>query len=241
MKFKNLLLVVFLLNHLTSFAQDNVIAFYEYDIKSGMTDQFINGYEKDLEWHQSQADDWSWVGWFVMNGNRRTRFIDATPNHSWRDFDNWKVNNAENSRHNKIHWVPYVENLSGSYKILLDEFSDYQNNWYTRKFLQTYQIKIKNGKANEFKLFLSEFKEFLQKKLSNISFIWMKTISGGEVNEYQLFIALNKIEDFKQLEDLFEIPSNEKEMLLNYTNSMLLNVSELWIYSEKLSLINEKK
>jgi len=75
-------------------AQQNVFAFFEYDLKDGMADRFIEGYAKDLEWHASQEDDWSWAGWFVTTGERRGRFIDATPNHVWRDFDQWKVNSA---------------------------------------------------------------------------------------------------------------------------------------------------
>ena len=172
-----------------------------------------------------------------MNGNRRTRFIDATPNHRWVDFDNWKVNGAENSRHNKIHWAPYVENLSGSYKIQLNEFSKYDEHWIKSKFLQTYHIEVKNSKGDEFRNFLTGYKEILQDKLKGISFVWMKTISGGSESEYQLFIGLNQMEDFKLLEDIFNFSNFESGLVQAYDDSVTSSTSELWQYSERLSLI----
>lgn len=76
-----LLLLIGFFNLSAVQAQSNVFAFFEYDINKRSTNQFINGYAKDLEWHQSQNDDWSWIGWFVINGERRGRFIDTTPDH----------------------------------------------------------------------------------------------------------------------------------------------------------------
>ncbi len=167
-------------------SQNNVFAFFEYDVKSGMDDQFISGYAKDLEWHSSQGDDWSWIGWFVLNGERRGRYIDATPNHSWEDFDNWKVSSSENGRHNKIHWLPYVENPSGSYKILLNEYSKYNQDWVITKFLLVFHIKVRNDKNEIFKDFLANYKSFLESNFSEKnSFVWMKTMSGGDVYGYQ--------------------------------------------------------
>jgi hypothetical protein len=219
------------------YAQNNVYAFFEYDIIDGMEDKFINGYEKDLRWHKSQGDDWSWPGWFVLNGNRRGRFIDAAPDHKWSDFDNWKINASENSRHNKIHWLPYVENPSGSYRIILDEFSRYKKDWFQNKFLQVYHIEIKNGQEEIFKRFLENYKSLLQSNLKENSFVWMRTISGGNIHEYYLFISFNKIEELELCETIFDFSDSQNEFRGNYNNSVFRNTSELWRYSERLSLI----
>lgn len=219
----------------------NIFAFFEYDIKNGMTDQFVNGYKADLEWQKSKGDDWSWVGWFVSNGDRRGRFIDATPNHNWTDFDQWKINGTENARYNKIHWTPYVENPSGSYKKILTDFSFYQDDWLKSKYLQVYYIEIKNGDEENFKNFLSSYKPFLQNQLNNNSFVWMKTISGGSTSEYSLFITLSKMEDFSLYENLFDFSDSTKELQENYRASVDKNKSELWSYSELLSLFSDEK
>lgn len=239
-KFFPVVLILLLCNSI-SYSQENIFAFYEYEIKDGMDDQFINGYEKDLEWHASQGDEWTWIGWFVMNGDRRGMFIDATPNHNWSDFDNWKVNSAENSRHNKIHWLPYVKNPSGGYKKVLDEFSNYKPDWFSNAFLQVYHIELNNGKENDFAKFLEDYKPVLQDRLKNNSFVWMKNISGGNINEYLLFVGINKIEDLKLTEKLFNFSDSNEELKQNYTNSVNSGVSELWMYSDRLSLIPGRK
>ncbi|MEH0155186.1 hypothetical protein V6R21_13655 [Limibacter armeniacum] len=222
-----------------AYSQGNAFAFFEYDIRLGMEDQFNNGYEKDLEWHKSQGDDWSWIGWYVINGERRGRFIDATPNHEWKDFDNWKVNGAENNRHNKIHWVPYVENYSGSYRTVLPAFSDFKRDWFTKKFLQVYNLKVIEGKAYLFKEFLNKHKAYLSSKLNGISFVWMQTVSGGSNSEYLLFIATDQVETLGDCQFLFDFPDAEKELRKLYSESVRENIVELWHFSEKLSLISE--
>jgi hypothetical protein len=241
---KKILLVLFFafIASNLSYSQNNIFSFFEYDIKDGMRDQFINGYAKDLEWHKSQGDDWSWVGWFVVNGKRRDRFIDATPDHNWSDFDNWKINAKENSRLNKINWVPYVENSSGSYKMILEEASRYDKNWYKSKFLQVYYIEIVPGIEEAFEIRLEKTKSFLKKKLKNNSFVWMKTISGGNVNEYCLYVALNKIEELSFCDNLFEdSPFLQNNLEGLYRESVKKILSELWSYSESLSLFSDKE
>lgn len=229
---------IFTYNHAFSQIRQNVFAFFEYDIKNGMNDQFMNGYERDLEWHESQEDNWSWIGWFVINGNRRGRFIDATPYHSWSDFDNWKVNASENARLNKIHWLPYVENLSGSYRIILEQESEYKQDWMKKKYLQVYQIDVKVGRGDDFKTFISNYKETLKAMLGELSFIWMKTISGGGVNEYHLLVGLDKIEELEHCEKLFNFPKSQADLLEDFGNSVNAITTELWIFSDRLSLIS---
>lgn len=216
-------------------AQKNVFAFFEYNIKDGMTEQFVNGYARDLEWHKVQQDDWTWIGWFVINGQRRGRFIDATPNHSWNDFDEWKVDGAENAKHNKIHWAPYVMHPSGSYRVLLETQSELSKNWMTSPYLQVYSLKIKSGRAGDFEKFMSAFKKSVAYK--EMILVWMKTVSGGSVSDYHLFVGLKDIEGLKQCIDLFDFKEANTEIAINYRLSVESNTSELWRYSSKLSLV----
>lgn len=239
MQSKIILLAFFLWSNYAVSAQQHVFAFYEYDIKDGMSDQFVNGYTKDIEWHRDQKDDWSWIGWFVLNGDRRTRFIDATPYHRWEDFDHWKINGAENAKLNKIHWTPYVENLSGSYQVLLEEYSYCEKGWLQSNYLQTYHLKIKTGKAADFEKFLAAFKAPLTGQLKATSFVWMKTVSGGAVGGYQLFVALETLGELRLVEGLFEKFAGKTDLQMAYGTLVVSNFAELWGYVERLSLVVE--
>lgn len=220
---------------------DSVFAFFEYKLKNeiGMEDAFNTGYERDLEWHKSQNDQWTWIGWYVTNGSRRGYFIDATPNHLWSDFDNWNVNTAENSRLNKIHWVPYVESSDGSYKVILNEFSSYTRDWFKTTYLQVFHVSIDLQKEILFSLFLKDFSINLKNKIPNSSFVWMKTASGGLTTEYSLFLTANKVQDLEKIYKIFHASEMSNELWKKYSQSVIKNESELWRYISKLSYFPE--
>jgi hypothetical protein len=230
------LLTISLLSCQSGYAQEQVFAFFEYDLKDGMSDRFVNGYAKDLEWHASQDDDWSWVGWFVTTGERRGRFIDATPDHAWGDFDRWKVDSGENARHNDIHWASYVENASGSYRTVLGEYSRADEDWLRRKYLQVYHVEVVQGQENTFDTFLQTFASSAKKKLKDMPFVWMRTVSGGDVGEHLLFVGLENLEGLGACEQLFVFSTAETSLSAAYGTSVRNVSSELWSYSEKLSL-----
>jgi hypothetical protein len=144
------------------------------------------------------------------------------------------VNGAENVRYNKIHWILYIENPSGSYKILLNEFSSYNKEWWKSKFLQVYKIKVKTDKENNFRNFLEKYESVLKKVLNDNSFVWMRTISGGSVSEYCLFIGLNNISDYKLFENLFDFSNSDDDLIKDY--SVEMNESELWGFNKELSM-----
>ncbi|HZY81006.1 MAG TPA: hypothetical protein VFE50_15895 [Cyclobacteriaceae bacterium] len=218
-----------------------VYAFYEYVLKNGMEDEFLAGYQRDLEWHKSKGDDWAWVGWFVMNGERRGRFIDATPDHKWSDFDSWKVNGAENARFNKIHWTPYVEFSSGSYQVLLDEFSSFGREWYKSKYLQVFTFELLPGRETVFSDYLREFKLLAKLHAGAIQAVWMRTASGGGVEEYHLLICMDSIASMDVCIDLFRQENWPKTMKANYIAAVAASSSEFWSYRETLSLYPDKR
>ncbi|MGS2765082.1 hypothetical protein [Sinomicrobium sp. M5D2P9] len=224
-----------LMSMIPSYGQNKVFAFFEYDIRADKKEAFVNGYARDLEWQKTQGDDWSWVGWFILNGDRRGRFVDATPNHTWNDFDNWKVDGAENSRLNQIHWLPYVENPSGSYKEIMDSYSNYNPDWYKSKYLQVYYIYTPGVSGEKMSQYLTRMTPWLNEKLAGRPFVWMKTVSGGNPGIYILFVGLDKIEDLKLCDAIFqgEVSANQ----LKGYESVAGNIeSELWMYDSGLSL-----
>ena len=223
--------------------KDIVFSFFEYNIKdeTGIKDAFNTGYEIDLEWHKSQGDNWAWIGWYVTNGERRGRFIDATPNHLWSDFDNWNVNEVLNGKMNKIHWASYVEEPSGSYRIVLSEYSSSKEDWYTSKSLQVHKLEISVSKEKVFNEFLKSYKTYLESYLKDIQFIWMKTVSGGGNQEYQLFICIDKMDQMEMANKIFSADQMPESLWEQYSEAVISNDSEMWKYMPKLSLYPENK
>ncbi|MCX2680019.1 hypothetical protein OOZ15_08730 [Galbibacter sp. EGI 63066] len=233
------ILTVALLVSAQAFSQNNINAFFEYDIKDGMKEKFINGYEKDVAWQLSQGDDWLWGAWFVLNGERRGRFIDVTPNHNWDDFDNWIINGAENSRHNNIHWIPYVQNPSGSYQATLLKHSNYKENWFTSKYLQVYKLEIEQGEEETFKHFLQKVKPLMEQRLQGLTFLWMQNISGGNINEHWFLVSVDGLKDLKKCEKLFLFSNEQKTLSQLYGKAVNKNISELWKHVPKLSVYDK--
>ncbi|MDG3581839.1 hypothetical protein [Galbibacter pacificus] len=230
-----------LAQEIDSRGQDNVFAFYEYKIKDGigMKGAFNAGYKRDLEWHEAQGDDWSWIGWYVINGERRGRFIDATPDHSWVDFDNWKINGALNGKLNNIHWIPYVETPSGNYRMVLSEYSNSKGGRYKSNILQVHNIEVSIPKEGTFNEFLMSFKRYLEFFLRDIPFVWMKTVSGDGVQNYQLYVCIDRMEQMERVVNIFTQKHMPDKLWRLYTESVTLNQSEMWKYMPDLSLYPE--
>lgn len=243
MKFLKIFLLAFLLNNIVQAQdlaadKDTVFAFFNYKLKNdvGIEDAFNAGYERDLEWHKSQNDKWTWLGWYVTNGPRRGWFIDATPNHTWNDFDNWNVNASENGRLNKIHWLPYVESSDGSYEIALTNHSKYVKDWFKSPYLQVYHISIDIQKEILFNEFLFGFTAFLKTKIPYSNFLWMKNASGGSTSGYTLFVSVNKLQELGNIRLIFDAKEMPHDVWLKYSQTVIKNESELWRYQPKLSL-----
>lgn len=221
--------------------ENNVFAFYEYKIKEGKTDHFTEGYKRDLEWHAEKQDPWSWAGWFVMNGDRRGYFIDATPNHQWEDFDHWPIDAQENAKYNAIHWASYVEKPTGSFRVVLDEYSSYTPDWFKANMLQTFYLELWPGQETNFQTLLGRLGEVLETEFPETSFVWMKTVSGGP-GQYVLFVSFNSNAELKLLEQLLEPAINEflgSEDVKKFKESVKNIEHELWMYSDYLSLYPE--
>lgn len=97
-------------------AQNNDIAqFAIWSPKDEKAGKFEKGYKEHLNWHKIHKDKWSWYGWFITSGPRFGKFIDATLNHAWSDFDN-AILPSEDSDDNVLHVYPFGE-FEGSFKV----------------------------------------------------------------------------------------------------------------------------
>ncbi len=116
-----------------------VAAFVEMVPKSRHVDDFFNGYRRDIEWHKSINDPWTWLGWVVANGDRRGAFIDAAVCLEWDSV--WTVDRAENDRLNRIHYLNYVER-STSFHRTVEVIHGEGGAWTTQPWLQVVTIRF---------------------------------------------------------------------------------------------------
>jgi hypothetical protein len=68
----------------------------------------------------------------------------------------------------------------------------------------------------------------------------MRTVSGGDVGEHLLFVGLENLEGLSACEGLFAFSAAEKSLLAAYSTSIGNIRSELWSYSDKLSLFADE-
>lgn len=83
---------------------DGAARFYAYRITPALDQQFVEGYQRHLQWHADAHDTFVWYEWQLTNGDRSGWYVDATMGHQWSDFDhpvdpsgdgaNWALNVA---------------------------------------------------------------------------------------------------------------------------------------------------
>jgi hypothetical protein len=81
---------------------DGAARFYAYRVTPALDAQFVQGYERHLQWHANAHDTFVWYLWELTNGDRSGWYVDATMGHQWADFDhpvdpsgdraNWDLN-----------------------------------------------------------------------------------------------------------------------------------------------------
>ncbi|MBO9636473.1 MAG: hypothetical protein J7578_25455, partial [Chitinophagaceae bacterium] len=105
---KHLIFLLILLPVAVS-AQDRTLAqFVTWSPRPGMTQQFIEGYKRHLQWHKNANDSWYWYGWFFISGPRTGQFMDATVDRSLADFDD-PVDPAGDLADNEKNTMPYAD------------------------------------------------------------------------------------------------------------------------------------
>ncbi len=92
------------------------IVLWQPDI--GRERDFEEGYKRHLEWHRSNNDHWTWLGWNIISGDRTDQFMDGTFFHAWTDFDA-PVSPGGDAANNALNVEPYARVRSvGSYEIV---------------------------------------------------------------------------------------------------------------------------
>lgn len=92
--------------------------------KPGMAKQYLEGRQRHMAWHKSQADPWSWHTWEVASGEGTGSFVGITCDHHWKDFDSWEAKyGAGDTADVELNITPYAVGPTIAYYNYLPELS----------------------------------------------------------------------------------------------------------------------
>jgi hypothetical protein len=222
---------ILLFINLTVFGQQQptISHFSVWKPKNGKTADFTAGYKQHLIWHTANHDSWNWYGWFIISGPRDGMFIDATFNHSWRDFDLAK-NPSGDGADNQLHTEPFADFLKG-YKVSLLPFSDpLENGSLQTSYMRMLTIELSDVIAGT--THVSNAAKIFKQKNAAQSLHGFKLIDGGNVNEIVLMIGINNFEEFGITQDL----SDELSKGVGNGKSIRNIVSETLVFRKDMSL-----
>lgn len=229
---KQLLIILgFILLKNAIYGQDqNIGQFAIWKPKDGMLQNFEKGYKQHLNWHKTNADKWSWYGWYIISGDRYGQFVDATFDHNWSDFDK-AVNPADDMADNRLHVFPFAD-IQTVFKVAYYAKASTNNTPELKaKFVKLVTLTVndidQSLKACEM---LKDY--YISKQIKY--FKVYKMIDGGYTNQIIILMGFSDWKDYAISEKLEEkISEIEKNLKADVIRSVL---SETLAYREDLSL-----
>lgn len=153
-----------------------LLSFVEMVPKQGQEERFFDGYRRDLEFHASVRDPWTWLGWVVGNGDRRGTFVDAAACLEWTS--NWTVDRALNDRLNAIHYLPHVERSWSAHRLIERSISNYDDSWMKSPSLSVYVIEVDPRDAAAFEARLARFPQAMRAERADQKWLWVRSVFG---------------------------------------------------------------
>jgi len=91
--------------------------------KPGMSAEWEAGRARHSAFHAAQKDTWSILVWEITTGERAGSYIQASPNHNWKDFDARDAFNKLDAPDVAKNITPYSGSTSTSYFVFRDDLS----------------------------------------------------------------------------------------------------------------------
>jgi len=197
---KSAILPLLFFANLVSAQQNNIAQFAVWKPNQLLKQEFEKGYKKHLEWHKTAGDKWNWYGWYFTSGQRAGQFIDATFEHSWKDFDN-AVKPAEDRADNDLHVHPFAD-LSTVFRVaFLPHLSIRDSNSLRSKFLRLIKLDVANV-PDAVKVLEKMKASYLSAGIKN--FMPFKMLDGGNLNQLIILIGSNNREEFGMTQNFQE-------------------------------------
>lgn len=212
-------------------AQTNQIAqFAIWKPKEGQLQNFENGYKQHLNWHKTNADKWSWYGWFITSGPRYGQFVDATFDHTWADFDK-AVKPAEDIADNRLHVFPFGD-VQTVFKV--SYYPKYSSvDTFANKLRLIKMVTFTCDNTEQALKIVDKLKDFYVSKQIK-SFKTYKVVDGGLTNQIILMMGFSSWEDYAMSETLndkiaeFEQTQKLKTIISAQSETMVYRADMSW-------------
>jgi hypothetical protein len=155
-------------------------------IKSGMGQQFEAAYKQHIAWHRQQNDTWEWHTWQYETGERLGQYLVRTPGHHWEDFDAQAEFGEADSAHFFAGAGQYVASVSSTFARILPKVSRWPEGDAIPAFVEVLTFRLRYGSGREFNYAIKKVTEAINKSDWPVHYLWLTTVSGGELGTYIL-------------------------------------------------------
>ncbi len=104
-------------------AGDQIAEVHYMKPKAGMTSHFEAGRKRHMAWHKAQNDQWSWMTWEILTGDRTGAYLVISPGHQWKDFDSREKFDVEDSKDAEASTAGLVDESGMSYWVVRGDLS----------------------------------------------------------------------------------------------------------------------
>jgi hypothetical protein len=164
----------------------NVVMIHCVDVQQGAQAQFEQGVKKHMNWHRTQKDTWSWLGWTVLSGPDSGRHCFGSFDHKWEDFDKPAVSMQADEADVMVNFASFVKKHEASFWTRLSEVSRPAPQPAPMSSVVFFYARF--GMDDEFNSLIGEFHKAIEKTQMPWKYQWYALASGGEGGTYALVL-----------------------------------------------------
>ena len=148
--------------------------------KAGMTDQWVQGAKKHMEYHRKKGDPWQWEVHQISSGENTGDFTIGTFEHKWSDFDNIPVSGLEDAADWKKNAGPYTESMETSYIVELPTHSvTPPKGTPPAKLAMVVKVYAKPEKSEEYVNAVGKLPAAIAKADSDLQYYFSRVVTAG--------------------------------------------------------------
>lgn len=213
--------------------------------KAGMTDEWVEGAKKHMEFHRQKGDPWEWHVWQISSGEHVGDFVIGSFEHKWSDFDNMPVSEQEDMANWKATLEAYTESENIKYITDMPEHSvPPAKGTPPSKLLTLTTVYAKPEKVSDYMNAVSKIPEALAKAESKTKYYFSRVVAGGRqpaflvwfINESWASMAPSGTPFRKMLEDAYG-PTEADSILDSLANASYGSSTTILSYRSDLSYV----
>jgi hypothetical protein len=212
--------------------------------KPGMQAQFEEGRKKHSAFHAAQKDTWRVYVWEITTGERAGAYMQSSPGHNWKDFDDRATFNKLDGPDVAKNMTPYTGASSTAYYVYRDDLSLTKPPATPAKMRTTVSYSIIPEHVNDFIESVKKINAAIQKTNYPVKpSRWYALANGGETPTFVLVTDRASWTDMepaeKKLEDALKEAYGDTgpQILDTLRKSCHKIVSEMSTYREDLSYV----